>query len=91
MRIVQENLSWAAGQCDLIVRHVLMPGHIDCCWRQVAQWLAAELPNVRVSLRTGFWPGWHSDRHAELRRTVNDAEVQRSLIIASDAGLELFP
>jgi putative pyruvate formate lyase activating enzyme len=89
LRVVQENLLWAAGQCDLIVRHVLMPGHVGCCWSKIAHWLAAELPDARVSLRSGFWPGWHSDRHLELTRTLNDVEVQRALRIATDAGLEL--
>ena len=36
-----------------------MPGHLECCWEPVAEWLGNELPAVAVSLRGGFWPGWH--------------------------------
>jgi putative pyruvate formate lyase activating enzyme len=89
--VVQANLLWAAGQCDLIVRHVLMPGHIDCCWNNIAEWLAAELPQVRVSLRDGFWPGWHSHRHPELRNTLNATEARRARDIAAEVGLKLVP
>ena len=42
--VVRENLRWAHTHTDLIVRHLLMPGHVDCCWRPIAEWLAAELP-----------------------------------------------
>ncbi len=88
-RVVQENLVWAAGQGDLIVRHLLMPEHVECCWRPVAAWLAAELPGVKVGLRTGFWPAWQSRRHAELRRTVTPAEIQQAQAIAREYALRL--
>jgi uncharacterized Fe-S radical SAM superfamily protein PflX len=56
--VVRENLQWAHTHSDLIVRHLLMPGHAACCWRPVAEWLAENLPGVKVNLRAGFWPAW---------------------------------
>ena len=90
-RTVRENLLWAAEHSELIVRHLVMPGHLDCCWRPVAEWLATELPGVKVSLRTGFWPAWHSARHAELRRTVSASESESAFQIAAELGLNLIP
>jgi putative pyruvate formate lyase activating enzyme len=90
-RTVRENLLWAAEHSELIVRHLVMPGHLDCCWRPVAEWLATELPGVKVSLRTGFWPAWHSPRHAELRRTVSASASESAFQIAADLGLNLIP
>jgi putative pyruvate formate lyase activating enzyme len=89
VRVVRENLLWAARHTQLIVRHLLMPGHIDCCWRGVAEWLAAELPDVRVSLRSSFWPAWRARVHPELRRTVSDLESLEALTIAHELGLAL--
>jgi putative pyruvate formate lyase activating enzyme len=89
--IVQENLLWASQHTELIVRHLLMPGHLECCWRPVAEWLAAELPGVKVSLRPGFWPAWHADRHPELRRTVPTSESARAMQLAEALGLNLIP
>ena len=91
VRIVKVNLLWANRRSDLIVRHLLMPGHVDCCWRPVAEWLAAELPGVKVNLRSGFWPAWHAARHPELRATVPSAETRRALAIARTCGLNLIP
>lgn len=87
-QVVRENLRWAAAHTRLIVRHLLMPGHVECCWKAVAEWLAVELPQATVSLRTGFWPGWHSRRHRELFRTTNRAELARACAIAEECGLE---
>jgi putative pyruvate formate lyase activating enzyme len=73
----------------LIVRHLLMPGHFDCCWKPIAAWLAAKLPQVKVSLRAGFWPAWHADRHPELRGTVPMEASRAALGIAHALGLTL--
>jgi putative pyruvate formate lyase activating enzyme len=89
VRVVEENLLWAVGHSELIVRHLLMPGHVECCWRPVAEWLAANLPGVKVNLRTGFWPGWHAARHVELRRTVSFSESEQAWGIARACRLNL--
>jgi putative pyruvate formate lyase activating enzyme len=91
VRMVQENLLWANEHSELIVRHLLMPGHIDCCWKPVAEWLAGNLPGVKVNLRSGFWPAWHAARHAELRGTVSTAEVEHASQIAQARNISLIP
>src|ERR1051325_4748535 len=71
LRILRENLIWADAHSELIVRHLLMPGHIECCWRSIAEWLAANLPRVKTNLRDSFWPAWHSALHPGLNGTVS--------------------
>ena len=88
--ITRENLLWADTHSELIVRHLLMPGHVDCCWKPIAQWIAAELPATKVSLRRGFWPAWKARQHSELRRTVGAAEERRAMEIAESHGLHLI-
>ncbi|HYG21580.1 MAG TPA: radical SAM protein [Verrucomicrobiae bacterium] len=88
--VVRENLLWAASHSDLIIRHLLMPGHLDCCWRSVAEWIACHLPSIRVNLRSGFWPAWKAARHAELRGTVGRVEAERASDIARELNLRLI-
>lgn len=90
-RVAKENLTWAHDHSELIVRHLLMPNHIDCCWQPIAQWLAENLPGVKVNLRSGFWPAWHSVNHTELRRTVSVSETRRAEAIAHEYALNLIP
>jgi putative pyruvate formate lyase activating enzyme len=91
VRIVRENLLWANEHSELIVRHLLMPGHVECCWQPVAEWLAAALPGVKVNLRSGFWPAWQAARHPELRGTVSAQESARAVNLAQRLGLNLVP
>lgn len=91
---VTRNLLWMARQksaSELIVRHLLMPGHIDCCWAPVARWLEAHLPGGKVSLRSGFWPAWQAARHLELRSPLARAEHDRAVALARECRLNLIP
>ena len=90
VRVVRENLLWAREDSRLIVRHLLMPGHVECCWEPVAQWLAAELPGVKVNLRYGFWPAWHSQRHLELCRVPYAEVCAQARRIARGLSLRLI-
>lgn len=88
---VRENLCWAAGTSNLIVRHLLMPGHLECCWRPIAQWLSRELSGVKVSLRPGFWPAWQSHLWSELRGPCAPEEIRNAETMAGELGLHLVP
>lgn len=89
-RPVQETVLWAEENTELIVRHLLMPGHVDCCWDSVARWLARHLPSTKVSLRSGYWPAWKARGTSELARTVTRAEEGRAVDIAGAYGLHLI-
>ena len=54
--VVQENLLWASQQAQLYIRHVAMPGHIDCCGRPILEWIAERIPAAKVSLRFDYIP-----------------------------------
>ena len=86
---VRETLLWAARDHDLIIRHLLMPGHVDCCWRPVATWIATYLPGAKVNLREGFWPAWRARLHPELREPAPDSELALARRIAAAHGLNL--
>jgi len=87
--VVRENLLWAHAHSELIVRHLVMPGHVDCCWEPVAEWLAAEMPGVKVNLRSGFWPAWQAKRHKEFQTVTAALELAEALQIAADCELKL--
>jgi putative pyruvate formate lyase activating enzyme len=88
--VIRENLAWAEQNSELIVRHLLMPGHLECCWRPVAEWLAQTLPKVRVNLRSGFWPAWQARKHLELGGPAGSVETKRAFQIAQDYDLHLI-
>jgi putative pyruvate formate lyase activating enzyme len=70
----------------MIVRHLLMPGHHDCCTVPVLHWLA-DRPNLQVSLLTQYLAPAHA--RGELAQGLTQAEVTRALQLAQRLGLQL--
>jgi putative pyruvate formate lyase activating enzyme len=88
---VRETLKWAEADAELIVRHLVMPGHVDCCWGPVAAWLSRHIPTAKVSLRFGYWPAWKALRMPGMNRPICNKEEELALAVAHDLGLRLIP
>lgn len=89
LEVVQDNLfECAAEHAELYVRHVAMPGHIECCGRPILQWVAERIPEAKMSLRfdyvppipAGNCPGGY----------IQDREKQKLVDIAKHLGLNVI-
>ena len=70
----------------LIVRHLLMPGHFDCCTVPVLHWLATR-PGIDVSLLTQYLAPAHAK--GELAQPLAQADVNRAQALATQLNLTL--
>lgn len=81
---VTRNLRIAAAQGNLIVRHLLLPGHHDCCLRPIVAWLAQHLPQAKFSLRDGYLPRWRARHFDDLRQTISPQAAAQARTLASE-------
>ena len=92
VEVVRRNLLQIARRTPMVVRHLLMPGHLECCFRPVADWVAANLPGQRFQLYTGYVPCFRAGTDATIGRLNARSESReavehlRSLNLAWDAG-----
>jgi putative pyruvate formate lyase activating enzyme len=70
----------------LLVRHLLMPGHFDCCTRPVLEWLAG-LPGVEVSLLKQYIAP--PQARGELADKLQASEIAIARELAGELGLLL--
>ena len=54
--VVTKNILQAQGKGRLIIRHVLLPGHTECCLKPILKWIADKIPSAEVSLRGNYFP-----------------------------------
>jgi putative pyruvate formate lyase activating enzyme len=73
--VVQRNLRLAAARANVIVRHVLLPGHLECCFRPIVDWLGRTLPGARFQLYPGYVPCGAGGDDPALGRLNTRAEV----------------
>jgi len=75
----------------LMVRHLLMPGHFDCCFAPVVHWLASQLPAVRFNLMTSYLPAWQTARRNQavdsLAGVCDPGEIGRAVALVRTLGL----
>ncbi len=88
--IVERNLCLAADRADLIVRHLLLPGHLECCFRPIVTWMKAHLPDAKFSIRDGYLPKWQAARHGDLSRPLAAGVGTAARRAAIAAGLNLI-
>ena len=64
----------------MIVRHLLLPGHLECCLGPIVEFMREELPQVLFSLRDGYLPSWRAGRgeFVELGGRVSRAELHKA-------------
>ncbi len=88
LEIVEENILKAAEHADVIIRHVIMPGHSQCCLQPIFEWLADKRLDVKLSLRNNYVPpvGVASAPTGYL----SQEEMQTAVGLAENMGLNLI-
>jgi putative pyruvate formate lyase activating enzyme len=87
--IVTRNHKIARAQCEMIIRHLVLPNHFECCTKPVLKWIADNLDNVRVNVMDQFRPEYEADEYEELTRKLTIEEFKSSQKFALDKGLSL--
>lgn len=88
--IITRNLAIAAQNARLIVRHLLLPGHFDCCVVPIVQWMREHLPQVEFSLRDGYLPSWRSSSIPGLDKPNSASAVLEATRLVSRVGLRVI-
>lgn len=88
-KIVARNHRLAYADAELIIRHLVLPNHVECCTRPVLEWIAENLGSmVRTNIMPQFRPEYRAHEFEELRRKITADEMDAALRIAKEAGLE---
>ncbi len=82
-------------QEDMVIRHLIMPNHVECCTKPVLGWIAENTPNALVNLMDQFRPEYacnpalstYDPRYEEIARYPSDEEIEESYHYARGLGL----
>jgi len=90
-RVCTRNHTEAKKSGEVIVRVLVLPGHLDCCTRPILEWIARNLGvETRVNVMFQFRPEWRAHDVPELRRRLSRDEMDQAIRIAKDSGLVNF-
>ncbi len=72
--IVKRNHLLAEKTGDIIIRHLVLPGHIDCCTRPLLQWIDNNLDSPYVNIMKQYRPVYRVSECSEIDRHLSSEE-----------------
>ncbi|MEM3617121.1 MAG: radical SAM protein [Candidatus Bathyarchaeia archaeon] len=76
---------------ELIIRVLVLPGHLECCTKPILSWIAENLGReTRVNVMFQFRPEWRAYEIPELQRRLTRDEIDKAIKLAKEAGLINF-
>ncbi len=89
LEIMAENLQFAEATAALIPRHLLLPGHFECCVLPILSWLGKTLKRPRLSIRREYLPPLPLLGKDPLGQYVTDSEYTQAIRAANEMGIEV--
>ncbi|HDH06857.1 MAG TPA: radical SAM protein [Thermoproteales archaeon] len=91
LEIVTRNLKIACQWGDIIIRHLVLPGHIECCTQPVLEWISRNCPHALVNIMGQYRPEYlvarYPEKWPEIARRPSINEMREAFRIAEELGI----
>ncbi|MCS7143231.1 MAG: radical SAM protein [Aigarchaeota archaeon] len=80
---------------DIIIRHLVMPGHMECCTKPVLRWISENMPDTPVNVMDQYHPDAYCNpndprydsRYGDMARYPTRDEIYAAYKYAKELGL----
>ncbi len=87
LEIIKRNHKLAYENSELIIRHLVMPNHIECCSKSILEWISNTIPKSLVNIMGQYRPEYKAYDYEDINRRVNLEEVLTVKEYAEDIGI----
>ncbi len=92
-KVVTRNFKRAYENGEILLRHLVMPNHLECCTYKIAEWVSKNIPNVKFNMMFQYRPEYlvamYPEKWKEIARRLNREEMKRAMEIAREFNLNL--
>jgi len=89
--IVSRNHLIAYSSGEVIIRHLVMPNHLECCTIPILEWVAENMPNCIVNIMGQYRPEHRAsserDKFPDISRRVSAEEMNLARTKADELGI----
>jgi putative pyruvate formate lyase activating enzyme len=80
---------------DMVIRHLIMPSHLECCTKPVLDWIAENMKDIPINIMDQYYPDNLCDPcsprydpyYKELARPPSKEEILEAYRYAKGLGL----
>jgi len=89
--VVSANHARALESGEMVIRHLMLPDHFDCCTKPILEYIAEEFGDrAVVNLMDQYRPAYRATLREGLNRRLSPAEFARGLNLAADLQLNFI-
>ncbi|KAJ3427425.1 pyruvate formate-lyase activating enzyme [Anaeramoeba flamelloides] len=90
--VIHRNLLQAQKSgADILIRHLVLPTHINCCTKECARWVAHNLGiSTRYNLMFQYRPCYKASQIEDINRKLTLEERKKALKVTQESGLINF-
>jgi len=88
--IVKRNHLIANKQCEMIVRHLVLPNHLECCTVPILGWISKNLSNVYVNIMGQYRPEYRASEYLDINRKLHYEEFRYAVEYGRELNLNLI-
>lgn len=93
--VATRNIKRAHDSGDIIIRHLVLPNHIECCTKPVLEWIAKNTPRALVNIMDQYRPEHlvvkYPEMYKDIARRPRHSEIMEAYRIADELGLVYKP
>jgi len=79
------------GSGEIIIRHLVMPNHIECCSKPILDYVAEEIPKCVVNIMGQYRPQYKAYNYDEINRRPSSTEMLEVKDYADKLGILYKP
>lgn len=90
--VSRNHLMICSNGDPIIIRHLVMPNHLDCCTKPVLEWIARNCSNALVNIMAQYRPEYlvltHRDEYRDIARRPTGKEMEEAYEYARKLGID---
>jgi putative pyruvate formate lyase activating enzyme len=89
--VVSRNFAFAWESSEVMIRHLVLPGHLECCTKPIMEWVSRNMPGAYFNLMFQYRPEYRAALFPSIDRRLSDPERKRALQLAQEHGISCCP
>ena len=76
---------------EILIRHLVLPNHIECCTKPILRWIKEnlDLSRIRVNIMAQYRPEYRASKYKDISRRITSDEFSEAISFARELGIPL--
>lgn len=91
LEVIARNHKLAVKDAELVIRHLVLPSHFECCSRPILEHIANQFgKRVIINIMNQYQPAWNAYKYPEIAHALSKSEFQRVVRLARKLDLNFI-